>query len=132
MQSNRSDQTMSKKSLYERLGGYDAIFAVTNDLLDRMEKDPQLGRFWQHRSEDGVKRERQLIVDFLCASSGGPLYYKGRDMKLSHKGMRISESDWTIFLNHADATLKAFNVPQAEYDEVVAFVQSTKADIVEA
>jgi hemoglobin len=123
---------MSEKSLYERLGGYDAIFAVTNDLLDRMEKDPQLGRFWQHRSEDGVKRERQLIVDFLCASSGGPLYYKGRDMKLSHKGMRISESDWTIFLNHADATLKAFNVPQAEYDEVVAFVQSTKADIVEA
>lgn len=123
---------MSKKSLYERLGGYDAIFAVTNDLLDRMEKDPQLGRFWQHRSEDGVKRERQLIVDFLCASSGGPLYYKGRDMKLSHKGMRISESDWTIFLNHADATLKAFNVPQAEYEEVVAFVQSTKADIVEA
>ena len=123
---------MSKQSLYERLGGDDAIFAVTNDLLDRMEKDPQLGRFWQHRSLDGVKRERQLIVDFLCASSGGPLYYKGRDMKLSHKGMRISESDWTIFLNHADATLKAFNVPQAEYDEVVAFVQSTKADIVEA
>ena len=120
------------KSLYERLGGYDAIFAVTNDLLDRMEKDPQLGRFWQHRGTDGVKRERQLIVDFLCASSGGPLYYKGRDMKLSHKGMRISESDWMIFLNHADATLKAFNVPRAEYDEVVAFVQSTKADIVEA
>ena len=123
---------MGEKSLYERLGGYDAIFAVNNDLLDRMEKDPQLGRFWQHRSEDGVKRERKLIVDFLCASSGGPLYYKGRDMKLSHKGMRISESDWTIFLKHADATLKAFNVPQAEYDEVVAFVQSTKADIVEA
>ena len=120
------------KSLYERLGGYDAISAVTHDLLDRMAADSQLGRFWQHRSEDGVKRERQLIVDFLCASSGGPLYYKGRDMKLSHKGMRISESDWTIFLNHADATLKAFNVPKAEYDQVVAFLQSTKADIVEA
>jgi hemoglobin len=123
---------MSKKSLYERLGGYDAIFAVTNDLLDRMEKDPQLGRFWQHRGTDGVKRERQLIVDFLVAATGGPLYYKGRDMKLSHQGMRISEGDWTIFLKHADATLKAFNVRQAEYDEVVAFMQSTKADIVEA
>jgi len=120
------------KSLYERLGGYDAILAVTNSLLDRMEKDPQLGRFWQHRGTDGVKRERQLIVDFLVAATGGPLYYKGRDMKLSHQGMRISEGDWTIFLKHADATLQAFNVPQAEYDEVVAFVQSTKADIVEA
>ena len=123
---------MSQKSLYERLGGYDAICAVTHDLLDRMAQDPQLGRFWQHRSTDGVKRERQLIVDFLVASTGGPLYYGGRDMTLSHQGMRISESDWTIFLQHADATLKKFNVPKAEYDEVVAFVQSTKADIVEA
>jgi len=119
-------------SLYERLGGYDAISAVTHDLLDRMAADSQLGRFWHHRSTDGVKRERQLIVDFLVAATGGPLYYAGRDMKLSHQGMRISESDWTIFLNHADATLKKFNVPKAEYDEVVAFVQSTKADIVEA
>jgi hemoglobin len=123
---------MSQKSLYERLGGYDAICAVTNDLLDRMANDPQLGRFWQHRSTDGVKRERQLIVDFLVASTGGPLYYAGRDMTLSHKGMRISESDWALFLQHGDATLKKFNVPQAEYDEVVAFLQSTKADIVEA
>ena len=32
---------------------------------DRMEKDPQLGRFWAHRSIDGVKRERQFIVDFM-------------------------------------------------------------------
>ena len=122
---------MSKKSLYERLGGYDAISAVANNLVDRLQKDPQLGRFWQNRGEDGITRERQLLVDFLCASSGGPMYYTGRDMKLSHKGMRISESDWATFLIHADATLKAFNVPQAEYDDVVAFVQSTKADIVE-
>jgi hemoglobin len=111
---------------------YDAVNAVTHDLLNRMEKDPQLGRFWQHRGTDGVKRERQLIVDFLVAATGGPLYYAGRDMKLSHQGMRISESDWTIFLNHDDATLKKFNVPKAEYDEVVAFAQSTKADIVES
>ena len=122
---------MSTKSLYERLGGYDAINAVSNDLVDRLQRDPQLGRFWQHRGEDGMKRERQLLVDFLSACCGGPMYYKGRDMKLSHKGMGISESDWTIFLKYADATLKAFNVPKNEYDEVVAFVLSTQADIVE-
>ena len=122
---------MSEKSLYERLGGYDAINAVTHDLLDRMEQDPQLGRFWQHRGTDGVKRERQLIVDFLVASCGGPLHYAGRDNKLSHLGMRISESDWQIFMQHAAATLKKFNVLKPEYDQVVAFVQSTKADIVE-
>ncbi len=123
---------MNQKTLYERLGGYDAISAVCNNLVDRLQGDPQLGRFWQNRGTDGMKRERQLLVDFICAGAGGPMYYTGRDMKLSHKGMRISESDWAVFLKHADATLKAFNLPQAEYDEVVAFVQSTKADIVAA
>jgi len=123
---------MNKKTLYERLGGYDAISAVANDLVPRLQADPQLARFWQHRGEDGIKREKQLLIDFLCSSAGGSLYYTGRDMKTSHKGMKITESDWSAFLGHLNATLETFQVPQAERDEVVAFVQSAKSDIVEA
>ena len=123
---------MSEKTLYERLGGYDAVSAVANNLLPRLQADPQLARYWQHRGEDGVSREKQLLIDFLCSSAGGPLSYSGRDMKISHKGMKISESDWSAFLGHVKATLEAFQVPQPERDQVVAFVQSTKPDIVEA
>jgi len=123
-----SDQ---KKSLYERLGGYDAIVAVANDLLPRLNNDPQLGRFWAHRGIDGVNREKQLLIDFLCASAGGPVYYRGRDMGLAHRGMRISESDWNVFLGHAAATLAKLKVPEAEQREVVAFVQSLKKEIIE-
>ena len=122
---------MQQKTLYERLGGYDAVTAVVNDLLPRLQADAQLGRFWQHRGEDGIKREKQLLIDFLCSCAGGPLYYTGRDMKTSHKGMKISESDWVAFLGHLNATLDTFRVPQAEREEAVAFIQSTKADIVE-
>ena len=68
------------KTLYERLGGYDAIAAVADDLLPRLQGDRQFGRFWAHRGEDGMKREKQLLIDFLCASAGGPMYYRGRDM----------------------------------------------------
>ena len=120
------------KSLYERLGGYDAIAAVASDLLPRLQGDSRLARFWQNRGEDGLRREKQLLIDFLCASAGGPLYYTGRDMKTSHKGMKISEDDWAAFLGHLNATLEAFRVPRAERDDVVAFVESTKRDIVEA
>ena len=120
-----------KKTLYERLGGYDAITAVANDLLTRLRADPQLGRFWAHRGEDGVEREKQLLIDFLCASAGGQTYYRGRDMVLTHRGMRINESDWNILLGHAAATLAKFQVPEAEKREVVAFVQSLKKEIVE-
>ena len=123
-----SDET---PTLYQRLGGYDAIAAVANDLLPRLRADPQLGRFWAHRSEDGIMREKQLLIDYLCASAGGPMYYRGRNMLLAHKGMGISESDWTIFLGHAAATLTKFQVPEAEQRDVVAFVQSLKGDIVE-
>jgi hemoglobin len=121
-----------QQSLYGRLGGYDAIAAVVNDLLPRLRADPLLGRFWRHRPEDSLKRSKQLLIDFLCSSAGGPLYYTGRDMKSSHKGMSISESDWSAFLGHFHATLDALQVPQPGREELVAFVQSTKTDMVEA
>ncbi len=123
---------MSQKSLYERLGGYDGIAAFTNDLLLRLQSDAQLGRFWKNRGSDGIEREHQLLIDYICASSGGSIYYTGRDMKKSHIGMNIDESDWSIFLDHAGASLKALNVPKQEVDDVVAFVLSIKEDIVES
>jgi len=95
---------------------------------ERREEDPLRAA---HRGEDGVTREKQLLIDFLCASAGGPVYYRGRDMALCHRGMRISEKDWNVFLGHAAATLAKFQVPAAEQRDVVAFVQSLKNDIVE-
>ena len=60
------------------------------------------------------------------------MYYTGRDMKVTHKGMKISKVDWTAFFGHVNATLDAFKVPPTERGEVVTFVQSLKKDIVEA
>ena len=120
-----------EKTLYERLGGYDAIAAVAGNLLPRLMGDERLGRFWEHRGEDGIRREGQLLIDFLCASAGGPLMYTGRDMLTSHKGMRISEEDWSNFIGHVTATLDHFEVPAREKGDVLGFIESTKSDIVE-
>ena len=122
---------MSDQSLYERLGGYDALVAVVNNLLPRLIGDDQLGRFWANRSEDGIEREKQLLVDFLASSAGGPMYYTGREMLLSHKGMKISAVDWDAFIGHLNATLDTFQVPEQERGEVLAFIDSTRADITE-
>ena len=122
---------MTEKTLYERLGGYDALSAVVNDLLPRLMSDTRLGRFWENRGEDGINREKQLLIDYLCSSAGGPLLYTGRDNKTSHKGMAISESDWEKFTGHLNATLDKFQLPQQERSDVLGFIESTKADIVE-
>ena len=123
--------TASSKTLYQRLGGYDAITAVVDDLLPRLENDAQLGRFWANRGDDGIAREKQLLVDYLCASAGGPMLYTGRDMPTSHKGMGISNTDWDIFIGHLKATLANFQVPQQEQDDVLGFIDSTREGIVE-
>jgi hemoglobin len=123
---------LNQQSLFDRLGGYEGITAFVNDLLPRLQGDAKLGRFWQNRGDDGIAREKQLLIDYLCSVTGGELYYTGRDMKTTHVGMKISEGDWTIFLQHAGATMEALQVPQQECDEVVAFVLSLKDDIVEA
>jgi len=119
-------------SLYDRLGGYDAIAGVADSLLGRLRADARLGRFWQHRGEDGILREKQLLVDFLCHNAGGPTYYTGRDMVLSHRGMAITDDDWERFIGHLRDTLKELDVPEDETNGVLAFITSTKVDIVEA
>lgn len=122
---------MPAKSLYQRLGGYDAIAAVTDDFIGRLATDKMLGRFFVGHSEDSLKKVRQLVVDQLCAAAGGPCIYLGRDMKTAHKGMGISEAEWNAAAAHLVATLDKFKVPEAEKSELLAAVSSFKKDIVE-
>jgi hemoglobin len=122
---------MSDKSLYVRLGGYDAIAAVVAALMVRIKDDDKLRRFYDHRGADGIAREEQLLVDFLCASSGGPMVYTGRDMKTLHVGMRLDEEDWKRAMVHLTATLEAFDVPEQEITEVMSFHEVLKPEIVE-
>ena len=119
------------RTLYERLGGYDAISTVADDLLPRLIEDSKLGRFWAHRGADGVAREKQLLIDFLGASAGGPVYYTGRDMALTHMGMGINEGDWAVFIGHVETTLSDLKVPKPETNEVLSFIGSLKPEIAE-
>jgi hemoglobin len=119
-------------SLYQRLGGYDAIAAATDELLTRLQRDPQLGDYWKGASDDNQRKARQLIVDFMTEAAGGPAFYTGRDMRTSHLGMHINAADWDVFMQHSRATLEHFDVAARETEEVLAFFESLRRDIVES
>jgi hemoglobin len=125
-------QETSEQSLYHRLGGYDAVAAACDELLARLQSDPQVGVYWKGASNDNQRRARQLIVDYMVAAAGGPALYTGRDMKKSHEGMHINASDWDVFMHHAAATFDHFSVPARERDEVLAFLASLRGDVVES
>jgi len=122
---------MAPKSLYQRLGGYDALAAVTDDFLGRLATDKSLGRFFPGHSEDSLKKIRQHIVEQLCMATGGPCTYMGRDMKTAHKGLGVTEADWNQAVVLLTQTLDKFKVPAQEKGEVLAAVSSMKNDIVE-
>ena len=117
--------------LYQRLGGYDAIAAVTGDFLGRLAHDPSLGRFFVGHGTDSVRRIQQDIVDFLCKATGGPCLYTARDMKTAHAGLAITGADWDKMLVHLSATFNKFKVPERERNELLAAVAGLKKDIVE-
>jgi len=124
-------EMMQGKSLYQRLGGYDAIAAVTDDFIGRLVANKALMRFFGGASIDTQKRFRQHLVDQLCAATGGPCYYVGRDMKTSHAGLGITEAEWNGAVADLVAALDKFKVPAKEKDELLTIVSSTKKDIVE-
>jgi hemoglobin len=121
----------TQATLYQRLGGYDAIAAATDDLLARLMADPHLRDFWKGASSDNRRHARQLIVDFMVEASGGPAYYTGRSMRVAHDGMQINATDWAAFMRHAADTLDDGGVADPERAEVLAFFADLEGDIVE-
>lgn len=117
-------------TLYARLGGYDGIAAVADDPLPCRQQDVRLGRFRADRGADGLRREKQLLIDHLCSCVSGHLLYTGRDMKTAHVGMCIDGGDREGFTGHITATLEAVKVPAEERAGLLGFVERRKGDIV--
>ena len=120
-----------KKSLYARLGGYDALAAVTDDFIGNLANDKLVARFLTGLSDDSKVKLREHVIEFLCDVTGGPCHYTGRDMKTAHKGLGITSADWDSSVKDLTMTLDKFKVPAQEKGEVLSAIGGLKKDIVE-
>ncbi len=121
----------ASQSLYTRLGGYDALVAVTKDFIGRLATDPQLGKFFVGLNDTSKARVEAHVIDFSLCGDGWPvLIYTGQDMKTAHTGLHITETDWNVSAAHLTETLNKFKVPHKEQDEVMAAISGLKGDIV--
>jgi hemoglobin len=124
--------TAQERSLYQRLGGYDAISAVVAEFADRLFMDPKLEKFFGGMSADTRKRFRQLNVELVCSATGGPCEYLGRPMPQSHAGSGIRDADFDQVAGHLVSTLDKFKVPKKEKDELLAIIGGLRPAIVTA
>jgi hemoglobin len=115
-------------SLYERLGGVDAITAVARAFEDRAAKD---GRINQKFSRTNLDRLTKEFVDQLCQDTGGACTYTGLSMREAHTNMGVTSGEWDAFMEDLVATLDGFHVGKAEQDELLNRLRPMRAEIVE-
>ena len=124
-------QTPAEKSLYERLGGYEAISAVVNDFAPKLFTDPQVGPFFKGMGTDTRKSFIQKNINLVCNVTGGPCKIISRPARTIHAGLGITEADFNVVVNHLVDTLDKFEVPAKEKQELLSIIGTLKPDIVE-
>jgi hemoglobin len=115
-------------SLYERLGGKEAITAVVDSFVARCAADDRInGKF----ARTDIPRLKSSLVDQICEAAGGPCTYAGRDMHTTHDGMAVTAAEFDALVADLVETLDRFGVGEAEKDELLGALAPMRADIVE-
>ena len=128
-QSMSSPTPMAKSdaSLYDRLGGQPAITAVVDDFVGNVAADNRINKRFANAN---IPRLKKLLVEQICAGTGGPCTYTGRDMSAAHRGMNITDPEFTALVEDLAKSLDKFNVPAREKNELLAALGPMKPAIV--
>ena len=118
---------MQQKSLYDRLGGLGAITAVVDDFVGNVAADNRINKFF---AKTDIPRLKRLLVEQICAGTGGPCTYTGRDMKSAHAGMGINDAQFNALVEDLVKSLDKFKVPEKEKGELLGILGPMKPSIV--
>jgi hemoglobin len=119
---------MVQASLYERLGGIDAITAVVQAFEGRAAKDDRIN---QKFARTDLNRLAKEFVDQVCEVTGGPCTYTGLTMTQAHTNMGVTDGEFEAFMEDLVATLDSFEVGKAEQDELLSLLNPLRGEIVE-
>jgi hemoglobin len=120
-----------EKTLYERLGGYEAISAVVDDFAGKLFIDPVVGARFFGMSDDSREGFRQKNKNLVCKVTGGPCKIISRSAAKTHGGLGIKASEFNIVVQHLVDTLNKFKVPEKEHKELLVIIGTLRPDIVE-
>jgi len=119
---------MAHHTLYDRLGGKRAVVAVVDDFVARAAADSRINAKF---ARTDVPRLKAMLVEQVCAATGGPVTYTGRGMRETHDGMGVTAGEFDALVGDLVATLNQFKVPAAGQQELLGILGSLRGDIVE-
>ncbi len=117
---------MSEETLYQRLGGEEAIAAVVDRFYERVLADDQLAHFFEDVDMDRLRAHQ---TQFISAVTGGPVQYTGDDMYEAHKHLDLTPADFAAVAGHLQASLEEFDLPEEDVEEVMGAVAKLEDDV---
>ena len=120
---------IATKSLYQVLGGRQAIAGVVSSLYDRLTSDSDSWYHWKGRSTDDKAAECRSYIDLLCDSAGIPVVAQGPGTKPRHKGMGVGKVEWEHFVSMAGETLEQSGLTDRDQEELFSLLARTKSAI---
>lgn len=114
-------------SLYERLGGEEKIRTIAADIFDNHLQNQAVNARYADSDRDEVVR---VVTEFICAGTGGPQTYSGKDMVAAHRGMNINETEYLAVMDDIMNALEKNSVGDQEKQEVLMIAYSLKGEIV--
>ena len=103
--------TKSEQTLYERIGGAEAIATMVDSFYDKVIADPALKPYFDHVATDKLRR---MQTEFFSAALDGPIRYTGRPVIHAHHGRHITRQHFQAFVEHLFETLA--NYPLSDND----------------
>ena len=122
-----------QKSLYDRLGGKQAITAVVDEFVGRVAADNRINHFFAATASNPAQLAafKMKLVEQICEGSGGPCKYTGKDMKTAHRGMGIGTADFTALVEDLVGALDKFKVGAADKNQLLSVLGPMQGQIVE-
>jgi len=122
-----------QQSLYDRLGGKQAITAVVDEFVGRVAADNRINDFFAATASNPAQLAsfKMKLVDQICEAAGGPCKYTGKDMKSAHRGMGISTADFNALAEDLVGALDKFKVGMAEKSQLLGVLGPMQGQIVE-
>lgn len=116
-----------RKTLYDQLGGKEAIAKVVHDMIINVAADNRINHFFANTN---IPRLEQLLVEQICEATGGPCKYTGLDMRQAHKGMNIRESHFNALVENLQKAMDSNHVPLRLQNQLLAILAPMQPDVV--
>ena len=101
---------------------------IVEGMLLGSARDPRIAR---HFRDIDIERLREKLIEQLCFESGGPCVYTGDSMEESHKGMRLTPSDFNALVEHLQDAMEAEGVPTPAQNRLLARLAPMRGQVID-